>query len=82
MVNWCILIIVIGFVSQYIIHILDYPRRRHNIKITVQNLFCEDDEEQFLKPEPFWFEIITNTNQILVCGGLFILFIIGLLKLI
>lgn len=66
MVNWILLFIVIGIVSQYIIYILDYPRRRYNMGYRIFT--------QYQRPEPMWFEIITTTNQILVCGGVVVLF--------
>ncbi len=74
MVSFTISCIVVGIFSQYVIHIADYSRRKYNAgyKVFVQ----------YQRPEPFWFEVITSTNQILVCGGLFVLFIIGVLKYI
>lgn len=74
MVSFTISCIVAGIFSQYVIHIADYSRRKYNAEYKI---FV-----QYQRPEPFWFEVITNTNQILVCGGLFVLFIIGILKYI
>ncbi len=75
MVNWIALFIVIGIVSQYVIHIIDTPRRKWNYDHW--RLF-----PQYGKPEPMWFEIITTTNQILVCGGTVILFLYFLINML
>lgn len=74
MVNWIVLIIIVGFASQYIIHILDYPRRRYNRTLQIM--------VSMRKPEPMWFEIITTANQILVCGGTVILFLYFLINML
>ena len=56
-----------ALVSQYCIHILDYPRRKYNMGYQV---FVNHQ-----RPEPFWFEAITAANQFVFLGSIVFLII-------